>query len=87
MAAFRFLFKIIAMSFFSALGRVFQRPLYTSEISAFVADLKQQDPSLEQRQQDGRAIQWDRKAERHAQADMNAGGLAQRAYPYQTQGR
>jgi hypothetical protein len=75
------------MSFLSALGRVFQRPLYTSEISAFVADLKKQDPSLEQRQQAGRAIQWDCKNERHAQADMQAGRVAQRAYPYQTQGR
>jgi hypothetical protein len=75
------------MSFLSALSRVFQRPLYTSDISALVADLKKQDPSLDARQQAGRAIQWDCKAERHALADMKAGGLAQQAYPYQTKGR
>jgi hypothetical protein len=87
MVAFKFLSQTITMSLLSALARVFQRPAYTSDISAFVADLKKQDTSLEQRQQDGRAIQWNRKTERHAQADMNAGCVAQRAYPYQTQGR
>ena len=75
------------MSLFSALSRLFQRPLYTSEISAFVADLKKQDPSLEQRPLDGRAIQWVRKTERHAQAEINAGLLHQGAYPYQAKGR
>ena len=75
------------MSLLSALGRVFQRPAYTSDLTAFVDTLKQQDPSLEARQSAGRAIQWDRKAERHAQAEMSAGRVAQRAYPYQTQGR
>ena len=75
------------MSFLSALGRVFQRPAYTSDLTAFVETLKQQDPSLEARQSAGRAIQWDRKADRHAQADMNAGRVAQQAYPYQTKGR
>ena len=59
----------------------------TSDLTAFVDTLKQQDPSLEARQSAGRAIQWDRKAERHAQAEMSAGRVAQRAYPYQTQGR
>ncbi len=73
------------MSLLSTLSRVFQRPLYTSEISVFVADLKKQDASLEQRQQDGRAIQWDRKTDRRTQADMQLGCVAQRAYPYQGQ--
>lgn len=75
------------MSLLTALGRIFQRPPYTSEITAFVEDMKQQDPSLEARQSAGRAIQWDRKADRHSQAEMAAGGVAQRAYPYQAQSR
>ncbi len=75
------------MSFLSSIGRIFQRPLYTSDLTAFVDELKQKDASLEARQSTGRAIQWDRKANRQVQADMNAGAVAQQAYPYQTKGR
>lgn len=75
------------MSFLTALARVFQRPAYTSDLTAFVETLKQQDPSLEARQSAGRAIQWNGKADRYTQAEMNAGRVAQQAYPYQTKGR
>jgi len=74
------------MSFSSALARIFQRPLYTSEVTAFIDGLKTQDASLEARQSAGRAIQWARKADRDTQADMNAGRVAQAAYPYQSHG-
>lgn len=74
------------MSWCSAIGRIFQRPLYTSEIGSFVQGLKQKDASLEARQSAGRSLLWVRQVERHAQADMDAGRVAQQAYPYQTNG-
>lgn len=71
------------MSLFTAIGRFFQRPLYTSDIMTMVAEMRTQDSSLEARQRAGRALLWERKASRPVQAEMDAGRLAQKPYPYQ----
>ena len=71
------------MSLFTAIGRIFQRPLYTSDIMSMVAEMREQDPTLDARQQAGRALLWERKASRPVQAEMDAGRLAQKPYPYQ----
>ena len=44
------------MSLFTAIGRFFQRPLYTSDIMTMVAEMRTQDSSLEARQRAGRAL-------------------------------
>lgn len=38
-----------------------QQSGYVSEITRFIADLKQQDPALEEKQRAGRALLWDRE--------------------------
>ncbi len=75
------------MSLLSALGRVFQRPLYTSDVMQMVQELKRQDPQLEARQLASRDIQWQAKTDRHTQAALDAGDVAQRPYPYQATGQ
>lgn len=75
------------MSLLSALRRVFQRPAYVSDVQVFVQELKKQDPTLEARQQAGRNIQWLAKTDRASRADLNAGRVRQKAYPYQAEGK
>ena len=75
------------MSLFTAIGRFFQRPLYTSDIMTMVAEMRTQDSSLEARQRAGRALLWERQASRALQADMEAGEVAQKPYPYQNDAR
>ena len=75
------------MSLFTAIGRIFQRPLYTSDIMSMVAEMREQDPTHDARQQAGRALLWERQASRALQADMEAGEVAQKPYPYQTSAR
>jgi hypothetical protein len=38
-----------------------QHSNYVSEITHFIADLKKQDPALEDKQREGRARLWDRE--------------------------
>ena len=45
---------------------------YESEITQFIKELKQKNPSLEQQQQDGRALLWDK-----APLDLDAQNRAQ----------
>ena len=52
-----------------------------------VAEMRTQDSSLEARQRAGRALLWERQASRALQADMEAGEVAQKPYPYQTSAR
>ncbi len=63
---------------------IFRRPDYTSDMTNFLADLKAQKPSLEAEQREGRAIWWDKKLDRSAEADYQDARVAQQAYVYQT---
>lgn len=57
---------------------------YASEASQFLAKLKKDRPELETEQLRGRALLWDKKIDRQAQAEFGAGKVAQSAYVYQT---
>jgi hypothetical protein len=59
--------------------------IYQSEITRFLAQLKQQNPKLEAEQARGRALLWDKEPiSLERQAQLDSAKLAQQAYPYQT---
>lgn len=62
---------------------IFRRPDYSSDTTNFLADLKASKPSLEAEQREGRAIWWDKKLDRNAEADYQDARVAQQAYVYQ----
>lgn len=64
---------------------LFWKP-YTSDVTAFIEQLKAQRPTLEQEQQAGRALLWDKRIDRDAQADYQAGRVPQQPYVYQSKG-
>ena len=45
---------------------IFRRPDYESEITQFIAGLKQQKPQLEALQREGRELLWDKPVDREA---------------------
>ena len=57
---------------------------YTSDVTNFIATLKVQKPALESEQRAGRALLWDRRLDRTAQADWSDAKVAQQPYVYQT---
>lgn len=63
---------------------LFWKP-YKSDVTQFLDELKQRDPKLEERQQQGRALLWDRQIDRAAQAEFGAARVPQQPYVYQTQ--
>lgn len=65
---------------------IFARPHYQSDATQFIDQLRQQKPTLEAEQRAGRALLWDKKIDRQAQAEMNAGELTQQPYVYQNHG-
>ena len=62
---------------------LFWKP-YQSEATQFIDSLKKQDPKLEERQRQGRALLWDHEQDRAAEADFKAARVPQRPYVYQT---
>jgi len=62
---------------------LFWKP-YTSDVTQFIEQLKAQRPTLEAEQQTGRALLWDRRIDRDAQADYRDARVAQQPYVYQT---
>jgi Protein of unknown function (DUF3460) len=62
----------------------FARTPYKSEVSLFIDELKAKKPSLESEQRAGRALLWDRKLDRQAQAAWQDARVAQQPYVYQT---
>jgi hypothetical protein len=58
---------------------------YESEHTKFIKELKEKTPGMEERQQAGRALLWDKSPlsldEQHRIAESR---LRQQAYPYQT---
>ena len=69
-----------------SLTRIFRRPDYKSEYTQFLTELRAQKPNLLEQQIAGRALLWDRKQDREAQADFNEARVPQAAYVYQTHG-
>ena len=59
---------------------------YKSEATQFLESLKKQDPQIEARQREGRALLWDKEQDRQAQAEWNEARVPQQPYVYQTKG-
>ena len=64
---------------------LFWKP-YKSDVTSFLDQLKAARPTLEQEQQAGRALLWDKPVDRDAQAEYRAARVPQQPYVYQTQG-
>lgn len=56
--------------------------MYESETTQFLKKLKQERPGLEQGQQEGRALLWDKVIDRDAQAAYRESRVAQKPYVY-----
>ena len=57
---------------------------YKSDTTAFIEHLKARKPTLEEEQRQGRALLWDRRLDRAAEADYGDAKVAQQPYVYQT---
>ena len=57
---------------------------YTSDVTSFIQELKANKPTLEAEQRQGRALLWDKRVDRDAQAEYNDARVAQQPYVYQT---
>lgn len=62
---------------------LFWKP-YKSDVTAFIDTLKARKPTLEDEQRAGRALLWDQRVDRDAQADDTESRVAQQPYVYQT---
>ncbi len=60
---------------------------YESEITQFIKELKAQNPELERKQRDGRAIWWDKNLDRDELERQQQARVAQSGYVYQTQAK
>ena len=61
----------------------FRKP-YKSEVTDFIESLKAKKPTLESEQRAGRALLWDKRVDRDAQADDAESRVPQQPYVYQT---
>ena len=59
---------------------------YRSDVTQFLDTLKQQRPTLEQEQRQGRSLLWDKAVDREAQAAWREARVPQQPYVYQNQG-
>ncbi|MBC7481595.1 MAG: DUF3460 family protein [Rhizobacter sp.] len=57
---------------------------YTSDVTNFIDQLKAAKPTLEEEQRKGRALLWDKRIDRGAQADYSDANVPQQPYVYQT---
>ncbi len=62
---------------------LFWKP-YKSDVTQFIDQLKAAQPTLEAEQRAGRALLWDRRIDREAQAEYREARVAQQPYVYQT---
>lgn len=62
---------------------LFWKP-YTSDVTSFIQQLKAARPTLENEQLAGRALLWDKRIDRAAQAEYQDARVPQQPYVYQT---
>ena len=62
---------------------LFWKP-YKSDVTSFIEELKAQKPTLEDEQRDGRALLWDKRIDRDAEAEYAEANVPQQPYVYQT---
>jgi hypothetical protein len=60
---------------------------YTSDVTAFIDELKASKPTLEDEQRRGRAIWWDRRIDLQAEHDYQDARVPQPPYVYLTRQR
>ncbi len=60
---------------------------YESEITQFIKQLKAQNPELERKQREGRAIWWDKNLDRDELKRQQQARVPQPGYVYQTQAK
>ncbi len=65
---------------------LFWKP-YTSDVTNFIEQLKAARPTLEQEQSAGRALLWDKRIDRAAEAEYSEARVPQQPYVYQTKGQ
>ncbi len=63
---------------------IFRRPDYQSDATQFINQLKTSRPELDQQQQAGRALLWDKRVDRKIWGEYREGQVAQKPYVYQT---
>ena len=63
---------------------IFSRPMYQSDSTQFLDQLKVKDPALEAKQRQGRALLWDKTVDRSAWREYRAATVQQKPYVYQT---
>ena len=56
---------------------------YKSDVTSFIEQLKAQRPTLEEEQKAGRALLWDKRVDREAQAENRDSRISQQPYVYQ----
>ena len=61
----------------------FRKP-YKSDVTDFIESLKAKKPTLEHEQRAGRALLWDKRVDRDAQADDAESRVPQQPCVYQT---
>ena len=57
---------------------------YKSDVTSFIEEMKAAKPTLEAEQRQGRALLWDKRIDRDAQADYSDARVPQQPYVYQT---
>jgi hypothetical protein len=62
---------------------LFWKP-YKSDVTSFIEELKAKKPTLEEEQRAGRALLWDKRVDREAQAEYGEANVPQQPYVYQT---
>lgn len=64
---------------------IFYRPLYQSDATQFIDQLKAKDPGVAARQRQGRELLWDKPVDRQAWQAYRAAQVAQKPYVYMTE--
>ena len=63
---------------------IFRRPDYQSDATQFINQLKASRPELDQQQQAGRALLWDKQVDRKIWGEYRDAQMPQKPYVYQT---
>ena len=63
---------------------IFRRPDYQSDATQFINQLKASRPELDQQQQAGRALRWDKQVDRKIWGEYRDAQVPQKPYVYQT---
>ena len=57
---------------------------YKSDVTSFIEELKAKKTTLEDEQRAGRALLWDKRVDREAQAEYSEAKVPMQPYVYQT---